>query len=85
MCFTVDSGAGCTRTHARAPRRRLFIVKHGEMKKSNSKTTIKAIEKNVIFTPPTRNAHFCFKPDGGGEEETIYIRSSMEEADVRPH
>ena len=31
--------------------------------------------KNVIFTPPTRNA----VPGGVGEEETLYIRSSMEE------
>ena len=49
MCFTVESGALCTRTHARAPRRRLFIVKHNEMKKANSKTTIKAIEKKRDF------------------------------------
>ena len=45
MCFTDESGAQWTRTHARAPRRRLFTVKHSEMKKSNFKTPIKAIEK----------------------------------------
>ena len=37
------------------------------------------MKKNVIFTPPTRNAHFGSVPDGSGEEETLYIRSSMEE------
>ena len=79
ICFTDESGALCTRTHARAPRRRLFTVKHSEMKKSNSKSTIKAIEKNVIFTPPTRNAHFWSKTDGGEEAETLLIRSRMEE------
>ena len=36
-------------------------------------------KKNVIFTPPTRNAHFWSVTDGGGEAETLLIRSSMEE------
>ena len=36
-------------------------------------------KKNVIFTPPTRNAHFWLKADGGGEAETLLIRSRMEE------
>ena len=36
-------------------------------------------KKNVIFTPPTQNAHFRSKTDGGEEAETLLIRSSMEE------
>ena len=44
MCFTDESGARWTRTHARAPRRRLFTVKHREMKTSKTKTPKKANE-----------------------------------------
>ena len=79
ICFTVESGASWTRTHARAPRRRLFTVKHSEMKKSNSKSTIKAIEKKRDFHTSHAECPLLIGPGTGGEEETLYIRSSMEE------
>ena len=79
MCFADESGAGWTRTHARAPRRRLFTVKHSEMKTSNSKSTIKAIEKKRDFHTSHAECPKKFKTDGREEVETLYIRSSMEE------
>ena len=79
MCFTDESGAGWTRTHARAPRRRLFTVKHREMKTSNSKTTIKAIEKKRDFQTSHAECPLLIYNGTGGEEEDVYIRSSMEE------
>ena len=79
MCFTDESGAGWTRTHARAPRRRLFTVKHSEMKTSNSKTPIKAIEKKRDFHTSHAECPKKFGTDGREEVETLYIRSSMEE------
>jgi len=79
ICFTDESGAGWTRTHARAPRRRLFTVKHSEMKTSNSKSTIKAIEKKRDFHTSHAECPKKFKTDGREEVETLYIRSSMEE------
>ena len=53
MCFTVESGAIWTRTHARAPRRRLFTVKHSEIEKVKTKTPKKTIEyfrANMLFS-----------------------------------
>ena len=79
MCFTDESGAQWTRTHARAPRRRLFTVKHNEMKTSNSKSTIKAIEKKRDFHTSHAECPKKFDGDGREEVETLLIRSSMEE------
>ena len=70
MCFTDESCAGWTRTHARAPRRRLFNVKHSEMKTSNSKTTIKAIEKFREFHTSHAECPLLIRPRrrwGGGD------------------
>ena len=56
-----------------------YSVKHSEMKKSNSKSTIKAIEKKRDFHTSHAECPLLIGAGTGGEEETLYIRSSMEE------
>ena len=48
------------------------------MKTSNSKSTIKAIEKKRDFHTSHAECPKKFKRDGREEVETLYIRSSME-------
>ena len=80
MCFTVGSGPRPTGTQTKTLRRRLFIVKHIECEKSKMKSRRKtSLFFAQISGRPQRNGHPRSVRGAGEEEETIYIRSSMEE------
>ena len=76
MCFTVESGPGPTGTRTKTTSRAIFgIPLHTEFSiktKSRRKATI-------FFHQFQTSAADCSVACAGGEAETIYIRSSMEE------
>ena len=75
MCFTVESGPRPTGTRTKTLRRRLFVVKRIEFEKSKTKSRRKA---SVTFRQFEDVRSGMANRDAGEEEETIYIRSSIE-------
>ena len=78
MCFTVESEVGHTGARTRTLRRRLFVVKRLNFEKSKTKSRRKA---NVFFCQFEDVRSGMAARDAAEEEETIYIRSSIEEDD----
>ena len=70
MHWRPNESAPMTIIHCKTPR--IFLCKNEKQEKSECIFS-------SIWGRPQRNAHLRFNRDPGEEDETIYIRSSMEE------